>query len=207
MELFQSLRIKGWPAFLAAALFLYCFVLFMPRMLRQGAQQPPQTQFIASLESDLDALGGASVLQEKVQCFDLVYGCLNALYHQKIVENTGFTGDMLFFSPQPSLAREFYRDRFWTLARQDPASVLVVSNQTPFEANSFGKLTFWPEFQAYLAANYVLAVERGFPEERFTVHREGAPFGTDERDSYRLYLRKGSPLLARIPELTSRSGS
>ncbi len=198
-ELLTALRNSGWPRLLSAALILYVLFGYAPRLLRLAASLPPETAFYAALQADLQHLGGPSQLQDKVQCFDLVYGCLNVLYHERIVENTGFTGDLLFFAPKPSLARDYYRTRFWQGARQDPASVLVVSNQTLLQTNSYGKLDAWPEFKSYLDRDYILAVQRNFPLERFTLPQK-SPDQTDE-DSYRLYLRKGSPLLTRLPAL------
>ncbi len=200
IELFAALRSRGWPRVLAAVVLLYALAGFTPRMVRSGARVPGETQFARSLGRDFATLGGSAALQDKVQCFDLVYGCLNALYHADIVENTGFTGDLLFFSPTPSAAREYYRARFWKLARQDPASVLVVSNQSPLEANSYSRLVFWPQFDAYLNRNYVLAAQRTFPHERFMVYSDQLR-AANEADSYRLYIRKDSPLLARVPAL------
>ncbi len=132
-------------------------------------------------------------LQGKVQCFDLVYGCLNALYHLDLVENTGFTGDLLLFSSADNAATRYYRGKFWEEARRDPAEVLVVSNQWLEQSDSYGKLDRWPEFAAYLRQNYTLVVERRF------AMREGGPLppgdtSTAERDSYRIYIRKGSAL-------------
>lgn len=202
MEIFTALRGPGWPRLLAGVVLFYAVAGFAPRMVHSGAQVPGETQFARSLQSDLQTLGGERVLDDKVQCFDLVYGCLGALYHAGIIENTGFTGDLLFFSPQPSAARAYYRARFWKLAAQDPVSVLMVSNQSPLEANTYSRLVYWPEFQAYLASHYVLAVERTFPHERFTLY-SAALRAPGEADSYRLYIRKTSPLLGDIPSLVS----
>ncbi len=202
LEIFTALRATGWPRLLAAAVLLYALAGFAPRMVRAGSQVPGETQFARSLGSDLRTLRGAGNLDDKVQCFDLVYGCLNALYHEHIVENTGFTGDLLFFSPQESAARAYYRARFWSLAQRDPASVLVVSNQSPLEANSYSRIRYWPEFESYLASRYVLVAERTFPHERFMLY-SATPRTPGEADSYRLYLYKGSPLLDRVPALIS----
>ena len=194
IELFTALRSTGWPRLLAAVLLLYALAGFVPRMLRTGRHVPPETQFYASLSNDVQALGGAAELQDKVECFDLVYGCLNVLYHDRIVENTGFTGDLLFFSPTESVARRYYRDRFWQLARKDPAAVLVVSDEALGGSNSFEKLQQWPDFDRYLQQNYQQVVERRFPQERYGVHLEGR-LPAAEQDGYRIYIRDGSPLL------------
>ena len=195
IELLTALRRPGWPRLVACIVLIATMGLVVPRALAFARRWPNANAFELALERDFDKMGGSATLQDKVQCFDLVYGCLNALYHERIAENTGFTGDLLFFSRKPGSATEYYRERFWRLAQQDPASVLVMSNEDLMEPNSFDRVHRWPAFDAYLQANYTEVVERHFSHERLGVlHPEEAPAA--DQDAYRLYIRKGSPLLA-----------
>jgi hypothetical protein len=125
---------------------------------------------------------------------DLVYGCLDALYHLDIVENTSYTGDLLLFTKRDGVAAEYYKNKYWALDRVDPASVIVMSNEWFQEPNSFDKLHYWPAFAAFLQANYTQVVQRRFAGE-----------GMDAKnpDGYRIYMRNNSPLLSRAQLLTS----
>ncbi len=209
LEWMQALRSRGAPRVLALAGCLFVIAWFVPQQMLALRRVQVDAEFTQKLEADLQQLadgaaqrGGTAALQGNVQCFDLVYGCLNALYHLNLVENTGFTGDLLLFSDPRSPAVRFYREKFWTRARQDPASVLVVSNEWLERSNSYAKLEQWPEFNSYLRQNYTLAVERHF------AMREGGPLplgdrSTAETDSYRIYVRNGSPLAQAAATLAS----
>ncbi len=204
-EIFSGLAQRGWPQWLAGATLLLSLSA-LPGHLHTAHAVVGQTSFELTLERDLTQLGPHQELDGHVQCFDLVYGCLDALYHLQLVDNSGFTGDMLFFAPRLSPPVLFYRDRFWSYAQRDPASVIVVSNGVFAEPNSYGKLQRWPEFESYLASHYTLAMQRSFPQERYTYHAD-TPFPADERDSYRLYILNGSPLLAGVSALDPASVS
>lgn len=196
-ELLDALRQSGWPRAIAMIAFAYALLWIVPMSLREVIhinRQIPQGQvpFVLSLESDLQHLGGADTLQDKVQCFDLVYGCLNALNRMKIVENTSYTGDLLIFAEHDSPAAEYYRNKYWALEQQDPASVIVMSNEWFQRKNSFDKVALWPPFQAFLARNYQLVIQRTLDHQ-----------GDDPRnpDAYRIYIRNNSPLLTRATTL------
>ncbi len=196
LEFLIGLRRPGWPRRVAVSAIALTLVLLAPRYLWIMHKQPSNSEFTLSLEDDLRGLGGEQ-LQGQVQCFDLVYGCLNSLYHLHLMENTGFTGDLLFFSPEPGFAREFYRKEFWELARKDPATVMVVSNEWFGMPNSFNKLDTWPEFKSYLNANYTPVLDRVFLHELGVTRMQGG----GEPDAYRIYVRNGSPLIARAATL------
>jgi len=121
-----------------------------------------------------------------VQCFDLVYGCLNALYHLQIVENTGFTGDLLFFNKKEDGAVKYYRDLYWVLEEKNPATVIVLSNEVLLQPNDFGRIDGYPRWAEYLAKNFTEVEERTFP-----------PNG----NAYRIYVRNGTPLLTKAMAL------
>jgi hypothetical protein len=199
--LLEGLRERGWPRAIAIAGLLYALFWIVPMGLREvihvNRQMPAgQVAFVLSLESDLQQLGGARTLQDKVQCFDLVYGCLNALNRMQIVENTSYTGDLLLFAKDDGPAAEYYRNKYWHLEKQDPASVIVMSNEWFQQKNSFNKVAMWPQFAGFLAQNYTLAVQR-----------EMVGQGDDPKnpDAYRIYVRKSSPLVAEAVRLRSAS--
>lgn len=200
VAIFNALREHGWPRWLAAAALLLGLSA-APGHLRSAHALVGQSAFELTLERDLQQIGAPADLNGHVACFDLVYGCLDALYHLHLVDNAGFTGDMLFFAPKISPPVLFYRDRFWRYANADPASVVVVSNGFYAEQNSYTKLDRWPELKQYLADQYTLVLQRSFPHERYGYY-SAAPFSAEEQDSYRLYIRNGSPLLANARHLT-----
>ena len=131
--------------------------------------------FTETLEADLRQIGVAG-LQHNVQCLDMVDGCMNALYHLKIVQQTGMTGDNLLFAPDASYAvvRQARRE-FWDGLVARPPDVFVISDEQFMDAASFDKLERWPQFAQYLAEHYDLYCARSFP---IAV-------------AYRIYVRKG----------------
>jgi len=132
--------------------------------------------FTETLETDLRQIGVAG-LQHNVQCLDMVDGCMNALYHLQIVQQTGRTGDNLLFPPDANFAVvQKERQKFWDALMAHPPDVFVISDEQFMDAASFDKLKRWPEFARYLADNYELRSAHSFP---ITV-------------AYRIYVRKGS---------------
>lgn len=147
------------------------------------------------LSLDLASLG-TQQLQSEVQCFDLTYGCFSALYHDGILQATGYTGDLLLFSPSPSPAATYYRDRFWKLFQSHPSEVIVLGNQWFQGANTYEKLDTWPLFRDALTLHYTPAISRSFSVD-------GTPLQTpnSQLPAYRIYIRNGSPLLATAKDL------
>jgi hypothetical protein len=112
-----------------------------------------------------------------------VNGCLDALYHLRLLQNTGATGDLLLFSPTRGADVDYYRKWYTERQTEHPANVLVLGNEWYQNgAPSFAKLDAWPEYAAYVKAMYVPVMERRF--------------GGAESPAYRIYLRKGSAVLA-----------
>jgi hypothetical protein len=142
----------------------------------------PVNQYTESLEGDLTRLGGER-MQRQVQCFDVVYGCFNALYHLKLVQNTTSMGDLLYFSPVPSPVVDDARAQLWKQLSSNPPAVVVLSNEWFNEPNNFDKIKQWPQFAAWLNANYTMAVSREFEME--------------QHHAYRIYLRNGATLTGR----------
>jgi Dolichyl-phosphate-mannose-protein mannosyltransferase len=132
--------------------------------------------FTETLESDLGKLG-VNQLQRNVQCLDMVDGCMNALYHLQIVQQTGMTGDNIIFASNPTLPIVLhYRKVFWDALVANPPDVFVMSDEQFLDDASFDKLNRWPLFAQYLADHYNIYSARSFP---ITV-------------AYRVYVRKGS---------------
>jgi hypothetical protein len=132
--------------------------------------------FTETLESDLKQIG-VDRLQRNVQCLDMVDGCMNALYHLGIVQQTGLTGDNILFPPDASLpVVQHYRKEFWDRLEAQPPDVFVISDEQFLDEASFNKLERWPLFKQYLEDHYDLYTARSFP---ITV-------------AYRIYVRKGS---------------
>ena len=142
-----------------------------------------------SIESDLTRLGGDK-LQSNVQCFDLVGGCLNALYHLRLVQRTGTTGDMLFFSPVEGPEVKAARKSYWAATRNNPPEVIVLGNEW-FQGthNSFSKIDTWPELAEYMQVNYKLVATRTFSPKM-----QEADAKDPVAPAYRIYLLRGSPL-------------
>jgi hypothetical protein len=190
-ELLEALRQRGLPRWLAVAAFAWVVLRLVPMEMREvlhisRQMAAGQTPLTLQMESDLNRLGGTAALQDKVQCFDLVFGCLNSLYHLRLLENTSYTGDLLLFAKQDGPAVEYYRHKYWALEKHDPAQVLVMSNEWFQLPNSFDKVDYWPEFKRFLASHYTLVVQRRFEHQ-----------GLDPKDpeAYRIYIRTGSPLM------------
>lgn len=159
----------------------------LPMYLRELRRQPGPSALTQAMEADLRRLGG-DALQHRVQCFDMTFGCLNSLYHLSLVENTGFTGDLLLFPEKANAASERYRAMFWEAQRTTPAQVIVFTNQEFNRPNSFSRLARWPEFANYLQQNFQLVVERSFPYE--DKYKGDAPAPPATAPTYRLYVRR-----------------
>jgi hypothetical protein len=167
-----------------AALFLVVVPYYVNIMRVDASKKVNRSPLAFALQGDLGALGGDK-LQRQVLCLDLINGCFDALYRSRLEQNTGATGDLLLFSPATNFAQEYYRHWFMERQQADPANVVVVENEWYQKGSpSFDKLNAWPEYAAELRKDYVPVIERDF--------------GTDAASpAYRIYLRKGSDVLAR----------
>ena len=187
IELLAALRHAGWPGAFALAAVVFLLLGYIPYFTREIHRRRPGQAVMANvMESDLNSLGGTKGLQDKVQCLDLVDGCLNALYHLQLVENTGFTGDLLFFTTQDTVATRYYRAMYWDLERKDPPTVLILSNMVLRAPDDFDKVKNWKEFDVYLQQNFTEVTERDF---------------LPSADAYRIYIRNDSPILRRAVAL------
>ena len=167
-----------------ALLFCVAAPFYVKRIYDYPRTVPPPQALAVGLERDLAGLGSGASLENQVQCLDMVNGCLSALYHLRLVQNTGTSGDLLLFSPKPGPAVTYYRTWFAAHERANPPAVVVLGNEWYFQHDvSFNKINAWPQYAAVLRSLYVPVVERHF--------------GTVNAPGYRIYLRKGSAVLAR----------
>ena len=190
LEFLPALRsATGLRRGLAVAGVLITLAVSVPHYISELHRSTPVSalRFSRALTSDLSVLGSER-LQRKVECFDLTDGCFSALYHLGLVQNNGFTGDLLFFSPDPSPVADFYRRQFWQRASEHPPEIFVLSNEWFQVGHTFRKLEAWPEFQRYLEANYTEVLSRAFAVP-------GAVYANDQPSRYRIYIRKRSPLM------------
>ena len=193
LEFLPALRSRGLSRGLAAAGLLLTLGISVPHYLLELRRSTPISALAFSHALTLDlATIGRDRLDHKVECFDLTDGCFSALYHLGLSQHDGFTGDLLFFAPESSPVAEFYRRQFWQRAAANPPEVFVLSNEWFQVGHTFRKLEAWPEFERYLTANYVDVLSRAFPVP-------GATYPDDQPSRYRIYIRKGSPLLFHAP--------
>ena len=181
MEFTQALRDPGVRRAIGV-LGLAFGVLFMAPFNARKIHAHHETNEAAYvLKDDLQRLGGKH-LDGKVQCFDMVGGCLSAMYRLGIVQSTGFTGDTTLFAPDDGKIVPYYRDLMMHELQAAPPSVIVFSNEW-FVAGSysFDKLNAWPEFRDYLGRNYRLEASQG-PFDLY-----GYPM------AYRIYVLKSDP--------------
>lgn len=168
----RAVGIAGLAAGIFVAIPTYCHRLL-------AFTSSPVNDYTVSLESDLAQMGGDR-LQHQVQCFDLVDGCFNALYHLRLVQSTGNIGDLILFAPEKSPVVDQSRDKFWNDMESNPPSVIVLSNEWFNRPATFDKINMWPRFADYLGVNYHLVIARTFS-------REG-------NEAYRIYVRNGVSL-------------
>ena len=159
----------------------------VPLYLYHAAHLHADTDFVP-LQNDLAAIG-AGRLQRQVQCMDMVQGCYTALYHLRIVQSTGITGDGLLFATEKSPVVDYYRDEYWKELTSNPPALIVLTNEWFSHPPSFNKINQWPIFAKYLEDNYRLAIARNFDQGANDAHRVQA-----ENHAYRIYVRNGISL-------------
>jgi hypothetical protein len=172
IEFVQAIRNQGWSRRLGFAGLLFATLVMVPLGVYHIHNLQCSDEYAQTLEADLRNLGGSS-LQHKVQCLDMVDGCLSALYRLGLIQNTGFTGDTLFFPPQDAPAVEYYRRVFWDGLQTNPPKVIVMSDEWFNWPRGFDKINHWPQFASYLNSFYTPIQTRTFQDS-----------------AYRIYLRK-----------------
>jgi hypothetical protein len=174
MQFACAIRKQVWTRWVGLAGLTYLafyLVLLCPPINRTYQSE---VAFTRSLQLDLTQLGGDK-LQHQVQCLDMVDGCLSALYHLNLAQNTGFTGDTLFFVQDHAPAVDYYRSIFLADIQRSPPKIFVIANEWFNWQKDFNKIYNWPDFANFLNENYTLSETRTFSES-----------------SYRLYLLKSN---------------
>jgi hypothetical protein len=142
-----------------------------------------QTDFITTLEGNLDRLGGAG-LAGRVQCIDWFSGCGTTLYKMRLMPATGVLSDFLLFGPPDKPAIQQARAMFGE-AFVHPPKVIVVSSYLQFSGpGNYEKLDLWPELKAFLDRDYRLDTDWKPTRTERWWNREELPYG------YRIYVRK-----------------
>jgi len=173
IEFTLALRRQGFPRFAAAAGLAIGIFALTPLFAERARTIFYSNIFTETLEGDLRALG-PDHLQHRVECMDMVDGCMNALYHLDIVQWDGMTGDNVLFSRYPSPAVDATRQLFWNSLSANPPAVFVISDEQFLDPAGFDKLDHWPQFEQFLLSHYALSSAHSFP---ITV-------------AYRIYVRK-----------------
>ena len=181
LEFTQALKDTSWRRSAGVVGLAFGALFMTPFNARKIRTHHEVNQAAYVLKADLEKLGGPR-LQGKVQCLDMVGGCLSALYRLGLVQTTGFTGDTQFFGPDDGKVVPLYRDMLMKELRATPPDVIIVSNEWYQSSTySFEKLNTWPQFRDYLNANYRLDATEG-------------PFDFYGTMSFRVYVLRQYPL-------------
>lgn len=169
MEFTRAIRSQQWTRWVGFAGLMFSALCLIPLCLPIQPTDPSSVAFTRNLEFDLTQLGGDK-LQHRVQCLDMVDGCLGALYHLNLVQSTGFTGDTLFFVRDHAPAVEYYRGIFLDEIHKAPPEVFVVSDEWFNWQRGFNKIYNWPAFADFLNQNYTLSDTRKFNESSYRIY-------------------------------------
>lgn len=144
-------------------------------------------QYDTMLQADLRRLGGTQ-LSGDVQCLDMASGCLDTLLEMQLVQSTGTLYDCYMFWPEPGREEDRAKQQFWTAISAHAPRVFIVNNRscapTGYNDGPYGKLSRWPQFAAFLSAQYTLYADRAATHPPLWNRDPGPTPG------YRIYLRK-----------------
>ena len=141
-----------------------------------------ETDFISSLEQNLEALGGQR-LSGRIQCIDSISGCGNVLYRMRLEPSTGVLSDFLLFGPDDVPIIRQTRQQFSVAVLANPPQVIVVTSHLHMDGpDNYHKLDLWPAFQSFLAGDYTLQTEWSPTRTARWWSREETPA------SYRIYV-------------------
>ena len=135
IELTLAMRRERWIKGRGFAGMAVGVFLMVPAYAYRLAGVHPVNEYAPTLESDLNRLGGDR-LQGQVQCFDMVDGCFNALYHLRLVQATTALGDTLYFSREANPTVDRYRAEILNQLSRNPPQVIVVSDEWYNETDS-----------------------------------------------------------------------
>ena len=141
-----------------------------------------ETDFITSLEQNLDALDGQR-LSGHIQCIDSISGCGNVLYRMRLEPANGLLVDFpLFGADEVPFVRQT-RERFFAAMNAAPPQVIVVTSALYVDGpGEYQKLDRWPAFQNFLADEYTL-------QKEWSPTRTARWWSRDEIPaSYRIYV-------------------
>lgn len=143
-----------------------------------------QTDFISSLQTNLERLGGPQ-LSGNVQCIDSIAGCGTTLYRMRLQPATGVLSDFLLFGPERAEAVRDARGMFQRGVAARPPEVVVVSSRLHLDgADHYTKLARWPWIETWLASNYRLETDWSPARRTRWWSQEETPA------SYRIYFRR-----------------
>jgi hypothetical protein len=187
LQSFATLRSRSVRALAISALCFGGFFLAPQSALLVHRYRWWQTDFISSLQENLDSLGGQR-LSGHIQCIDSISGCGNVLYRMRLEPATGVLSDFLLFGPDSVAIVRQTRANFLTAVEARPPQVIVVTSHLHMDGpDDFLKLDRWPAFQSFLAANYSLHTEWAPTRTARWWSREETPA------SYRIYLLRSHP--------------
>ncbi len=180
IELTAALRERGGLRMVGVVGLVFGGVVLAPLYLRTAMRTQWSESMIAAIRSDLTALGGAK-LSGRVQCIDSISGCGTVMYEMGLMPATGLVSDFLVFGPAEKRVVRENRERFGREMKTRPPQVIVVTSWLHLlNVGDYRKSETWPEFAAYLQANYELYDERSFPPvmtgpQGFRVYVQKAP--------------------------------
>ncbi len=141
-----------------------------------------ETDFIRSLEQNLDTLGGQR-LSGHIQCIDTISGCGNVLYRMRLEPADGLLVDFPLFGADDVPFVRQTRERFFAAMNASPPQVLVVTSALYVDGpGDYRKLDRWPAFESFLADDYTLETEWRPSRTARWWSREETPA------SYRIYV-------------------
>ena len=141
-----------------------------------------ETDFISSLEQNLDALGGQR-LSGHIQCIDSISGCGNVLYRMRLEPANGLLVDFPLFGAEDVPFVQQTRERFSAAMNAAPPQVIVVTSALYVDGpGEYRKLDRWTAFQNFLADDYTLQTEWSPTRTARWWSREETPA------SYRIYV-------------------
>lgn len=186
-ELLPTLRTRATRTLAVAALCFGGFFLAPQSAVLIHRYRWWQTDFITSLESNLDALGGQS-LSGHIQCIDSISGCGNVLYRMRLLPANGLLVDFPLFGAEDVPVVRQSRERFSAALFASPPQVIVVTSALYVDGpGNYRKLDRWPAFQAFLASNYTLQTDWSPSRTARWWSREETPA------SYRIYVLRPHP--------------
>ncbi|MGI4756873.1 MAG: hypothetical protein ACRYGF_08495 [Janthinobacterium lividum] len=183
LELTRAARERGVRRIIGIAGLSFGVLLLGPLYAYKITLSKQTLPIAAAIQHDLVALGGDK-LQGKVQCMDIVAGCVEALDRLGLVQSTGFISDFMLFPPHSAPPMPRYREVFMQKLTAAKPSVIVLTDAWMSEPSSFRKVDDFPVFAQYLHDHYRLLLARSFAP---------APRAITD-NSYRIYvLASASP--------------